>query len=114
MLGNDDGSLCTMQNGYALCTESGLEILRRKLGALSPAETDAVRDLLRIGVHWNAQEPRDRRVDGLGRGPLLAGSLTNSDGSRCAPEELDPSTPRAKCDGRVADSLGANHRAVCT
>jgi hypothetical protein len=62
-LGNDNGTLWTMRNGYALCTESGLDTIGHKLRALSPAETDGFRDLLRMGVHWDAQVTRTQRPD---------------------------------------------------
>jgi len=54
-LGNEEGALWTMQNGYALCTEEGLATIDRTLGVLSPDERSAFRDLLRIGLHWNVE-----------------------------------------------------------
>ncbi len=54
-LGNDRGSLWTMQNGYALCTESGLAAITRRLGQMSADERDALRDRLRVGVHSDVQ-----------------------------------------------------------
>jgi len=54
-LGNDDNSLWTMQNGYALCTESGLGSIAQTLEAMSVAEQDALRDRLRVGLHWNVE-----------------------------------------------------------
>jgi hypothetical protein len=62
-LGNHNATLWTMRNGYALCTESGLETLRHTLNALSPAETDVLKALLRVGVHWGAQVTRSPRAD---------------------------------------------------
>jgi hypothetical protein len=52
-LGNDRGALWEMRNGYALCSASGLATIDRKLKALTPQETDTLRDRLRIGLHWN-------------------------------------------------------------
>ncbi len=54
-LGNDRGSLWTMQNGYALCTESGLAAITRRLGQMPANERDALRDRLRVGVHHDVQ-----------------------------------------------------------
>jgi hypothetical protein len=54
-LGNDRGSLWTMQNGYALCTESGLAAVTRRLGQMPADERDALRDRLRVGVHQDVQ-----------------------------------------------------------
>jgi hypothetical protein len=62
-LGNVDGSLWTMRNGYALCTETGLATIDSRLRVLDAMQVDGLRDLVRIGVHWNvevtdADEPR--------------------------------------------------------
>jgi hypothetical protein len=44
-----------MRNGYALCSQEGLATIDSML-ASSPAEkTDALRGLLRIGVHWSVE-----------------------------------------------------------
>ena len=44
-----------MKNGYALCTEAGLATLDEKLGQMAPDELDALRGLLRIGLHCNVE-----------------------------------------------------------
>jgi hypothetical protein len=54
-LGNDRGSLWTMRNGYALCTESGLAAITRRLGQMPADERDALRDRLRVGVHQDVE-----------------------------------------------------------
>jgi hypothetical protein len=54
-LGNADGHLWNMQNGYALASQDGLQEISRRLRACSPDERDALRQLLRIGVLWNTQ-----------------------------------------------------------
>ena len=54
-LGNTDGSLWTMRNGYAMCTEPGLAAIRATLDGKSPDELDALRGLLRIGVHSDVE-----------------------------------------------------------
>ena len=54
-LGNDTGALWTMRNGYALCTEAGLDRITTKLAAMSEAERDALRARLAIGLHWGVQ-----------------------------------------------------------
>jgi hypothetical protein len=54
-LGNDGDVLWKMRNGYALCTEKGLAIINRLLAASDRAQLDELRDLLRIGLHWNVE-----------------------------------------------------------
>lgn len=51
----NDGSLWTMRNGYAMCTDEGLVRIDRILSLASPAEVDRLRGLLRIGLHWNVE-----------------------------------------------------------
>lgn len=54
-LGNAEDSLWTMRNGYALCTEQGLERIDRRLELMTEEERDRIRSLLRIGLHCNVQ-----------------------------------------------------------
>ncbi len=54
-LGNHDSGLWKMRNGYALCTEEGLATIDRKLASLDRRSRSELRDLLRIGVHWDVQ-----------------------------------------------------------
>lgn len=54
-LGNVDGSLWTMKNGYALCTESGLDTIDSALAHASSERIDELRGLLRIGLHWDVE-----------------------------------------------------------
>lgn len=54
-LGNTNDALWTMQNGYALCSEAGLAAIDARLAASTPAEVDALRDLLRLGVHADVE-----------------------------------------------------------
>lgn len=66
-LGNADGGLWTMRNGYALCTPDGLASIAARLEAMSPRERDGLRDRLRVGVHADVQvtsegAPADQRV----------------------------------------------------
>jgi hypothetical protein len=51
-LGNDDGSLWRMKNGYALFTRDGLASVDRRLAAAGEERIDRLRCLLRIGLHW--------------------------------------------------------------
>lgn len=53
-LGNRDGQIWEMQNGYALASGTGLESVNATLAALDEAGRDALRAKLRIGVHWQA------------------------------------------------------------
>ena len=54
-LGNDNGFLWRMQNGYLLPTEVGLQRITAKLEAMSDEQLDTLRSKLRIGVHSNTQ-----------------------------------------------------------
>ena len=54
-LGNESHDLWTMRNGYALCTERGLATIAQKLGALDAHGIDALRDVIRIGIHRGVQ-----------------------------------------------------------
>jgi hypothetical protein len=54
-LGNHDGRLWQMRNGYALASQSGLIEITNRLQGLSPGEIDQFRQLLRIGIQWNTQ-----------------------------------------------------------
>jgi hypothetical protein len=53
-LGNMDGRLWSMRNGYALASEDGLETVAGILGSLDGVGIDALRGKLRIGVQWQA------------------------------------------------------------
>ena len=65
LLGNGAQRLWTMQNGYALCTAEGLDVISRRLTALDEDGLDALRGALRIGLH------RDVEVTmGRGGGPV--------------------------------------------
>jgi hypothetical protein len=48
-------SLWTMRNGYALCTHAGLDAITSHLASLTPAQTDTLRGMLRIGVHRDVE-----------------------------------------------------------
>ncbi|NPC56676.1 hypothetical protein [Caenimonas soli] len=54
-LGNTDGSLWQMKNGYALCTKSGLATIDANLRDMTPGQLDELRGLLRVGLHWNVE-----------------------------------------------------------
>ena len=44
-----------MSNGYALATESGLAEISERLEQFSGEEVDNLRQLLRIGIHWDTE-----------------------------------------------------------
>jgi hypothetical protein len=44
-----------MQNGYALCTEAGLDAITTHLAGLGPAQVDDLRGLLRVGIHRDVE-----------------------------------------------------------
>ncbi|MEI6115611.1 MAG: hypothetical protein WCP99_13700 [Burkholderiales bacterium] len=48
-------SLWSMRNGYALCTQQGLELINEHLASLAPIALDALRSKLRIGLHWDVE-----------------------------------------------------------
>ncbi len=54
-LGLPVSSLYAMQNGYAQCTRDGLDAITAHLAALSLAEIDRLRGLLRIGIHRDVE-----------------------------------------------------------
>lgn len=48
-------ALWNMQNGYALCSRSGLDLIAEHLGTLQPAELEILRGKLRIGIHRDVE-----------------------------------------------------------
>ena len=54
-LGQSEGRLWEMRNGYALASERGLVEISKRLRALSESEIDGLRQMLRIGIQWNTQ-----------------------------------------------------------
>jgi hypothetical protein len=59
VLGNADGRLWEMRNGYALPRPGGLAVVANRIASLGEAERDALRTLLAIGVQWGTQVTRD-------------------------------------------------------
>lgn len=54
-LGNTDGRLWEMRNGYALASGTGLADIGNRLRASSEQERDGLRRLLRVGIQWSTQ-----------------------------------------------------------
>ncbi len=54
-LGNDNGRLWKMKNGYALPSAEGLEEVDSKLSSMSESELDDLRGLLKVGLQWDTQ-----------------------------------------------------------
>ncbi|MGA9573374.1 MAG: hypothetical protein WBS20_05445, partial [Lysobacterales bacterium] len=54
-LGNMDGQLWRMQNGYAMASQSGLTEISARIKGMSRQERDALRKKLRIGIQWDTQ-----------------------------------------------------------
>ena len=54
-LGNTSGRLWTMRNGYALASTEGLTEISQQITSLSASDCNRLRELLRIGIHWNTQ-----------------------------------------------------------
>jgi hypothetical protein len=48
-------SLWRMQNGYALCSRGGLDLIGKYLGALQPEQLDMLRGKLSIGLHRDVE-----------------------------------------------------------
>ncbi len=66
-LGTSVDALWTMRNGYALATRDGLAAVAGELGSVDASALDALRGLLRVGLH------RDVEVtDGPRPGPLVS------------------------------------------
>jgi hypothetical protein len=65
-LGRPVSALWRMQNGYALATTEGLAAIGASLTEADDATRDALRGLLRIGVHWDVEV-----TDGRAPGPLV-------------------------------------------
>ncbi|MDQ3005859.1 MAG: hypothetical protein M3R47_10835 [Chloroflexota bacterium] len=55
LLGNSEGRLWEMKNGYALASQRGLKEISDRMRASSESELDQLRQLLRIGIQWNTQ-----------------------------------------------------------
>lgn len=66
-LGNADEGLWSMRNGYAMCSEGGLTEIDRKLERLDEPAIAKLRDLVRIGIHWNVEVTGERDPDGRPR-----------------------------------------------
>ena len=49
------GDLWTMQNGYALGTQTGLDTIAQHLGTLTTGQIDVLRGKLRIGIHRDVE-----------------------------------------------------------
>jgi hypothetical protein len=54
-LGPSVDRLWTMQNGYALCTRAGLRDIGRLIASRPAEHVDALRGLLRIGIHQDVE-----------------------------------------------------------
>ncbi len=63
-LGLPVSRLWSMRNGYALCTLEGLIDIQNYLTSLPEASVDALRALLRIGVHWDVEVTDQTRSPG--------------------------------------------------
>jgi hypothetical protein len=59
-LGNSNGHLWAMRNGYALPSAKGLDEIDEMLASMSNDELDTLRSKLMIGVQWETQVTLDR------------------------------------------------------
>lgn len=55
LLGNGDGSLWEMENGYAMLRPGALAHIDRRLADMSDAQRDELHCALRIGLHWEVE-----------------------------------------------------------
>ena len=58
-LGNTNGQLWEMRNGYVLASESGLKEITHILKNQTVTERDILREKLRIGIQWDTQVTRE-------------------------------------------------------
>ena len=54
-LGNNEGRLWTMNNGYAQASAEGLADISSQIMAMEEPERDTLRDQLRIGIQWDTE-----------------------------------------------------------
>lgn len=54
-LGNTEGRLWGMRNGYALPSSEGLKLVQARLRRASSSELDRLRGLVRVGLQWDVQ-----------------------------------------------------------
>ena len=54
-LGNDEGRLWQMRNGYCMTTDEGLASIDHQLSSMGPEQLDELRGRLRIGMHWDVE-----------------------------------------------------------
>ena len=54
-LGNQQGSLWQMRNGYCITTDDGLAAVNNHLSLIDPIQLDELRGRLQIGVHWDVE-----------------------------------------------------------
>ena len=54
-LGNHQGSLWQMRNGYCLTTDTGLTTVDDRLSLMDEVQLDELRGRLQIGVHWDVE-----------------------------------------------------------
>jgi hypothetical protein len=55
LLGKPVAALWTMQNGYAMCTRSGLDAISQWLESATPEAIDTLRSQLHIGIHRDVE-----------------------------------------------------------
>ncbi|UZR97005.1 hypothetical protein [Chondrinema litorale] len=54
-LGNKDGALWEMSNGYAFASKEGLENISQQISAMSETEYEQLKEKLSIGLQWNTE-----------------------------------------------------------
>jgi hypothetical protein len=55
LLGNSNGHLWEMRNGYAMATEQGLAEISSQIANASQRKQDDLREALRIGIQWGVE-----------------------------------------------------------
>jgi hypothetical protein len=59
-LGNGNGSLWKMENGYLLPSREGLLSIQERLSQSNPTSRDALKQLYRVGIQWNTEVTLDQ------------------------------------------------------
>jgi hypothetical protein len=86
-LGNEDHSLWSMVNGYALPLSHALAQINEQLGNLTDSDTDELRSLLRIGLQSDTQVTLEERIHTVTQAYCSAMPVAYSKGS---PAEWEP------------------------
>lgn len=54
-LNNEELSLWSMKNGYALASQNGLNTINKKLGQMTNSQREQLKEKLKVGIQWNTE-----------------------------------------------------------